>query len=65
MISGIHDKKLVEIVELENHPFFVGTQFHPEFTSRPGDPNPIIHNFIRSCVESLKNKFNEGWVEEK
>lgn len=36
----------MEILELEGHPFFIGTQFHPEFTSRPGDPNPVFLGFV-------------------
>jgi CTP synthase len=39
---------LVEIVELEDHPFFVGVQFHPEFKSRPLDPHPLFVGFIKS-----------------
>jgi CTP synthase len=44
------DGKLVEIIELENHPFFVASQFHPEFTSRPGKPNPLFKAFIGAIV---------------
>ncbi|MBS1262886.1 MAG: CTP synthase [Methanonatronarchaeales archaeon] len=36
----------MEILELEGHPFFVGTQYHPEFTSRPGKPNPVFLGFV-------------------
>ncbi|UCC12910.1 MAG: CTP synthase [candidate division WOR-3 bacterium] len=45
--------KLMEIAELNKHPFFVGTQFHPEFTSRPLSPNPIFYQFIKSSLEKL------------
>ncbi len=45
--------KLMEIGELNKHPFFVGTQFHPEFTSRPLSPNPIFYQFIKSSLEKL------------
>src|SRR5690606_7330051 len=45
--SGIWpDGDLVEIIELENHPWFVGTQFHPEFTSRPNRPHPLFREFV-------------------
>lgn len=37
---------LVEIVELPDHPFMVGAQFHPEFTSRPNRPNPLFREFV-------------------
>ncbi|AEF95478.1 CTP synthase [Desulfotomaculum nigrificans CO-1-SRB] len=45
--------KLVEIVELPDHPWFVATQFHPEFKSRPNRPHPLFRDFIGA---SLKNK---------
>ncbi|MFQ6069663.1 MAG: CTP synthase [Candidatus Aminicenantales bacterium] len=40
---------LVEIVELTNHPWFLGCQFHPEFKSRPLDPHPLFRSFIGAC----------------
>jgi len=45
------DKELVEIVELEDHPWFLGCQFHPEFKSRPMDPHPLFREFIRNSLE--------------
>lgn len=45
------DGKLVEAVELKDHPFFVGTQFHPEYRSRPLDPHPIFVEFIKAAVK--------------
>ena len=42
---------LVEIAELENHPFMVGTQFHPEFLSRPTRPHPLFVQFMRAACE--------------
>ncbi len=44
-------RDLVEIVELEDHPWFVGVQFHPEFTSRPVRPQPLFRDFVRAAVE--------------
>jgi len=44
-------KKLVEIIELKNHPWFVGTQFHPEFKSRPLSPHPLFREFIKACLK--------------
>ncbi|HEY4868475.1 MAG TPA: CTP synthase, partial [Candidatus Dormibacteraeota bacterium] len=38
--------RLVEIIELRDHPFFIGTQFHPEFRSRPGRPHPLFRDFM-------------------
>jgi len=47
-VVGVNpDSNLVEIVELQNHPFFVGTQFHPEFKSRPMQPHPLFREFVR------------------
>lgn len=41
---------LVEVIEIEDHPWFVGTQFHPEFTSRPIKPNPLFKDFIKAAL---------------
>jgi len=50
--AGINpERNLVEIVELKNHPFFVGTQFHPEFKSRPLNPHPLFKAFIKACIK--------------
>ncbi len=54
MISGTSpDGKLVEAIELSKsvHPFFVGTQFHPEYKSRPLEPHPIFVEFIKACLQ--------------
>ena len=52
VIAGINpERNLVEIVELKNHPFFVGVQFHPEFKSRPLAPHPLYLEFIRAAVK--------------
>ena len=54
LISGISpDGRLVEIVELRDHPWFVGTQFHPEFKSRPNRPHPLYRDFIGACVGAV------------
>ncbi|MCX5971571.1 MAG: CTP synthase [Coprothermobacterota bacterium] len=51
VVSGRYEELgLAEIVELPGHPWFLGTQFHPELTSRPGKPNPLFHQFIRACA---------------
>ena len=51
VFSGISpDGKLVEISELENHPFMVGSQFHPEFLSRPMRPHPLFDGFIKAAA---------------
>jgi len=51
IISGRSKEGLVEAVELENHPWFVAVQFHPEFTNRLQNPNPIIKKFIEKSLE--------------
>lgn len=51
IFSGINpDNDLVEIVEIENHPFFIATQFHPEFLSRPDKPHPLFTLFIKRAI---------------
>jgi CTP synthase len=50
--SGLSpDKRLVEIAEVVEHPFMVGSQFHPEFTSRPNRPNPLFNGFISAAIK--------------
>ena len=44
------DGRLVEIVELRDHPWFVASQFHPEFRSRPDRPHPLFDGFIGTAV---------------
>ncbi len=52
ILSGTSpDKRLVEMVELRDHPFFVGCQFHPEFKSRPAAPHPLFAGFVRAALE--------------
>lgn len=45
------DNRLVEIVEVKDHPWFVGVQFHPEFLSRPNKPHPLFGKFIEACLK--------------
>ncbi|QGG47077.1 CTP synthase [Heliorestis convoluta] len=55
IISGTSpDGRLVEIIELKDHPWFVASQFHPEFKSRPNRPHPLFRDFIGATVEQLK-----------
>lgn len=52
--SGIYQKKdLVEIAELDSklHPWFLGTQFHPEFNSRPWEPQALFNGFVKACIK--------------
>ena len=50
------DKRLVEIVEIPEHPWFVGVQFHPEFKSRPNKAHPLFRDFIAAAVKRSESK---------
>ncbi|MCI0382551.1 MAG: CTP synthase [Chlamydiae bacterium] len=55
--SGIlENDELCEIIELENHPWMVGVQFHPEFKSKPIDPHPLFREFIGACLFHSKKR---------
>lgn len=52
ILSGINpESDLVEIVELADHPWFLGCQFHPEFKSRPMEPHPLFESFVGACLK--------------
>jgi len=55
-ISGKAESGLVEMIELENHPWFLGSQFHPEFKSSPIEPHPIFVSFIEAALNYKKQK---------
>jgi len=60
IFSGLSpDGRLVEIGELENHPFMLGSQFHPEFKSRPTRPHPLFKAFIAAAVDYHRAKDSE------
>jgi CTP synthase len=51
VISGLSvDNELVEMIELSDHPWFIGCQFHPEFTSQPREGHPLFNSFISAAV---------------
>jgi CTP synthase len=55
VISGTSpDHELVEIVELKDHPWYLGCQFHPEFKSKPGNPHPLFRDFIKASMKNAK-----------
>ncbi|MBI4777068.1 MAG: CTP synthase [Deltaproteobacteria bacterium] len=55
--SGLsRDKQLVEIVEMEDHPWFLGCQFHPEFKSRPMNPHPLFKAFVEAALKYKERK---------
>jgi CTP synthase len=52
VLSGISpDGRLVEIAELRDHPWMLGSQFHPEFKSRPNRPHPLFQGFLQAVAE--------------
>ncbi len=52
VFSGVNpERNLIEIIELKDHPFFMGTQFHPEFKSRPLEPHPLFREFIKAAAK--------------
>jgi CTP synthase len=52
IVSGTSpDERLVEVVELRDHPFFIASQYHPEFKSRPERPSPLFNGFVRASLE--------------
>ena len=56
IFSGLSpDKKLPEIIELKEHPWFIGVQFHPEFKSRPFAPHPLFSSFIKAAKNNTEN----------
>jgi CTP synthase len=54
------DNSLVEVIELANHPWFVASQFHPEFKSRPTRPHPLFRDFIGACIQTMKKRQEEA-----
>jgi CTP synthase len=63
IVSGTSpDERLVEMIELRDHPFFVASQFHPEFKSRPERPAPLFRDFVRAALRRAEDQHPEGEV---
>jgi CTP synthase len=61
VFSGVSSyKDLVEIIEIKDHPWFLGCQFHPEFKSRPMNPHPLFREFIRASLAYKKDRKPSG-----
>jgi CTP synthase len=61
IVSGTSpDERLVEVIELRDHPFFVASQFHPEFKSRPERPAPLFREFVAAALERARSRAPEG-----
>ena len=57
VFSGLSpDGKLVEVIELKDHPFFIASQFHPEFLSKPHQPHPLFKGFIAAAHQQMHKK---------
>ena len=61
MISGLSpDGKFVEMVEVPDHPWFLGCQFHPEYKSKPTEPHPLFVSFIAAALAQQKRQRARG-----
>jgi CTP synthase len=61
VFSGVSPgDKLVEIAELADHPWMVGSQFHPEFKSRPNRPHPLFVGFIRAAIRYREQRLGQA-----
>lgn len=60
-LSGIcKERDLVEIIEIKEHPWFIGVQFHPEFKSKPLDPHPLFTSFVEAALTQNKSKIEKA-----
>lgn len=56
VLAGLSpDSRLVEIIEIKNHPFYVASQFHPEFKSRPSRPHPLFDGFMKAAIKQAES----------
>ncbi|MCB1054237.1 MAG: gamma-glutamyl-gamma-aminobutyrate hydrolase family protein, partial [Acidobacteria bacterium] len=66
VVSGLSpDGKFVEMVELPDHPWFVGCQFHPEYKSRPTNPHPLFVSFIAAALDHRRRREQAGTGEHR
>jgi len=65
IVSGTFQAgRLVEIVELSGHPWFVASQFHPEFKSRPTRPAPLFREFVRAALDRSRARAGVAYAHE-
>lgn len=62
MSGSSPDGRIVEAIEISDHPFFVGTQFHPEYISRPLDPHPLFAAFAAACLKQNRLKIKSAEI---
>ena len=55
LLANLDTEIPFEIIEIEDHPFFIGVQYHPEYKSTVANPHPIFVNFVAAAVQSKKN----------
>ena len=61
VVSGVNEGTgLVEMIELPNHPWFIGCQFHPEFRSKPLAPHPLFHGFVGAAKRRMEAAKQQG-----
>jgi CTP synthase len=58
------DDRLVEVIELPGHPFFMASQFHPEFKSRPNRPEPLFRGFVGAALQRARERAAADTAEE-
>jgi CTP synthase len=57
IVSGTYQEgRLVEVIELADHPWFVASQFHPEFKSRPSRPAPLFRDFVGAALDRSRSR---------
>ena len=64
VFSGLSpDEKLVEMIELKDHRYFIASQFHPEFKSRPENPHPLFYGLVKAALEKKEsaNRSNKSF----
>jgi CTP synthase len=60
VVSGLSpDGKFVEIIEIPDHPWFLGCQFHPEYRSKPLDPHPLFRDFIAASYQYRQGRLEK------
>jgi CTP synthase len=63
ILSGLSpDKRLVEMIELSDHPYFIACQFHPEFKSRPMDAHPLFSAFVEAAIVERERRRDHSGV---
>ena len=59
LVGKSEDGMLVEVIEIADHPWFVGCQFHPEFTSKPREGHPLFTGFVQAAIARRENRSDD------